>query len=326
MMGLGLWLLAIRINVRSLDVIATSREVGQWRFNVSRADSVAFLLVMVIHGIASVVAFLQLVRRSPRYRRVLWPLVLAAVVLDAVLLGIRGAAIRAVPLTDTFEACVFLALVFGILYLLLGPALDRVWFASVMVWIIAGLVLTAALVAQPATRAQAVASTPWAVAHAATMVLAAAAVIFAAANSALYLLGSSRLKRKEVMQVLGRIPNMETLGVMNRMGLLVGFVLLTLGLASGIGLISSLGMGIGEWVADGKVICVLVVWSLLGVALILDRCAVLKEKGRACVSLVAFVLVLFAILGVVVAGVTRHQFSLSSLSTTPMWRCNSQWV
>jgi ABC-type uncharacterized transport system permease subunit len=257
---------------------------------------------------------------------VLWPLVLAAVVFDSVLLGLRGAAIRAVPLTSTFEACIFLALVFGVLYLLLGPALNRVWFASVMVWVIAGLVLTAALVARPAARAQAVASTPWAVAHAAIMVLAAAAVIFAAANSALYLLGSSRLKRKEVMQVLGRIPNMETLGAMNRLGLLMGFVFLTAGLASGVGMISSQGMDIGAWAADGKVICIMVVWSLLAVALILDRCSILKDKGRACVSLVAFVLVLFAILGVVVAGITRHQFTLSSLSTTPNWRCDSQWA
>jgi len=280
---------------------------------VSSAESVVFLLVLTVHGIASVVAFLQLVRRSPRWRRLLWPIMLAAVILDAVLLGIRGAAIRAVPLTSTCEACVFLALVFGVMYLLLGPALNRVWFGSVMVWIIGGLALTAVLLARPATRAQAVASTPWAMAHAAIMVLAAAAVIFAAANSALYLLGSSRLKRKEVMQVLGRIPNMETLGAMNRLGLLIGFVLLTAGLASGLGLISSLGMDIGAWAADGKVICIMIVWGLLGVALILDRCSILKEKGRACVSLVAFVLVLFAILGVVVAGVTRHEFSLSSL-------------
>jgi len=118
------------------------------------------------------------------------------------------------------------------------------------------------------------------------------------------------------MQVLGRIPNMETLGKMNRTGLCAGFVLLTVGLATGLGLISSLGASVASWAADGKVICVLAIWSLLGAVLVLDRFSILKEKGRACVTLLAFVLVLFAILGVAVAGVTRHEFSREVRSAT----------
>jgi ABC-type uncharacterized transport system permease subunit len=225
-----------------------------------------------------------------------------------------------VPLTSTYEACVFLAVVLGLLYLLIGPMIDRVWFGSVMVWISAGLVVTAVAVARPAARAEAVASTPWAVAHATFMVLAAAAVMFAAANSTLYLLGSHRLKRKKVMQVLGRIPNMETLGDMNRVGLLAGFILLTVGLITGLGLISTLGMEMASWAADGKVICVLAVWGLLGAVLVLDRFSMLKEKGRACVTLLAFVLVLFAILGVAVTGVTQHEFSLLPPLAAPLLR------
>jgi len=285
---------------------------------VSAAESVVLLSAVAVHGVAGVVAVLQLLRRSPRCRALLWPLVLTGVLLDVVLLGLRAVAIGAVPVTGTCEACVFLALAIGVAYLLLGPVIDRVWFTSVMVWIVTGLVLTAAAVAKPAARAQAVASTPWAIAHAATMVLAAAAVMFASANSVLYLLGSYRLKRKAIMQVLGRIPNMETLGNMNRVGLCIGFVLLTVGLATGLGLISSLDASIASWVADGKVICVLAIWSLLGAVLVLDRFSILKEKGRACVTLVAFVLVLFAILGVAVTGVTRHEFSRDALSATPI--------
>ena len=285
---------------------------------MSIPETIVVVSVVAVHGVTSAVGVLQLVCRSTRCRSLLWPVALTALLLDVALLSLRAVAIGAVPLTSTSEACLFLAVVLGVLYLLIGPVVDRVWFGSIMTWVTAGFVGTAVAVARPAARAEAVASTPWAIAHATVMVLAAAAVMFAATSSALYLLGSYRLKRKKVMQVLGRIPNMETLGNMNRVGLLVGFVLLTLGLISGLGLISSLGTGIASWLADGKVLCVLAIWSLLGVVLILDRLSMLKEKGRACVTLVAFGLVLFAILGVTVVGITQHKFSLDCLAATPI--------
>lgn len=280
-------------------------------------EAIVLTSIIGVHAIAGVVAVLQLGGPLRRCRSLLWPLVLAAVLFDAVWLGLRALAIGAIPLTDMSEACIFLALVFGLLYLFFGPTLDRVWFGSVMVWILAGLVLTAVAVSGPPARAVAFASTPWAVGHAAIMVLAAAAVMFAAANSVLYLLASRRLKRKEVMHVLGRIPNMETLGRMNRLGLRAGFVLLTMGLITGLGLASSLGMGIASWLTDGKVVSVAMVWALLGTVLILDWLALLKERCRACVTLVAFVLVVFAIVGTTVAGITRHEFSQGGLSMTP---------
>lgn len=263
-------------------------------------------------------AFVQLLRQPQRHRSILWPLVLTGVLLGVVLLGLRAARIGAVPLTTTYEACISLALVFGALYLLLGPAIDRIWFGSIMVWMAAGLALSGVAMARPAAPAAGVASSPWAIGHAVVMVLAAAAVVFAAANSVLSVLSSFCLKRKRVALVLGRMPNMETLGDMNRLGLLAGFGLLTMGLISGLGLVSSLGAGIGSWVADGKVISVVAAWGLLGVALILDRLSLLKERCRVCVSLVAVALVLFAILGVAITGITRHEFSRGSVAVNWM--------
>jgi ABC-type uncharacterized transport system permease subunit len=181
------------------------------------------------------------------------------------------------------------------------------------VWAVLVLALGGLAVAQPAARAEAVASTPWAVGHAIAMVLAAAAITFAAGNSALSMLSSYCLKRKQVRLVLGRMPNMETLGDMNRLGLVAGFVLLTVGLVTGVGLVSSLGTGLRMWVADGKVICVVAAWGLLGASLALDRLCMLRERCRVCVSLIAFALVLFAILGVAVVGITQHEFSLGSV-------------
>jgi ABC-type transport system involved in cytochrome c biogenesis permease subunit len=241
---------------------------------------------------------------------VLVPLVLAAVVLDAVMLGLRAVSIGAVPLTGLFESLLVLALVFGVLYLLLRLAIDQVWFGAVMVWVILGMILTAALVAKPAARPEAVAATPWAVAHAIAMILASASIMFAAASSVLYLLGSHRLKRKKIILVLGRIPNMETLARMNRAGVRVGFVLLALGVISGLCLAFLRGPGIAQWLMDVKVICIVLAWGLLGAILILDRLNLLKIKVRAYATLVVFGLILVAIVGVTVAGATQHSFSL----------------
>jgi ABC-type uncharacterized transport system permease subunit len=277
-------------------------------FDLHALEAILLLLIVAVHAAAGTLAALQLVRKHRRYEFLLVPCILAAVVLDAALLVLRGVSIRTVPLTDLFDSLVALALVFGVLYLLMTSAVEQVWFGSVMVWGILGMVLAAALVARPASRPQDVARTPWAVAHAGLMILATASIMFAAATSALYLLGSYRLKHKAISLVLGRIPNMETLARMNRLGVRIGFVLLTVGIVTGLRL-SSLDIGIARWLADSKVICILVAWGLLGAAVILDRFGLLRVKARAYVTIAAFGLVMVAIVGVTVAGATRHRFS-----------------
>jgi ABC-type transport system involved in cytochrome c biogenesis permease subunit len=279
-------------------------------FELSVPEVIALLLVVAVHAAAGLVAALQLVASGRRHEHLLVPLVVAAVVLDAVMLGLRAVSIGAVPLTGLFESLLVLALVFGVLYLLLRPTIDQVWFGSVMVWVIFGMILMAALVAKPASRPEAVAATPWALAHATAMILASASIMFAAASSILYLLGSRRLKRKKIVLVLGRIPNMETLARMNWAGVRVGFVLLMLGVVSGLCLAFLHGPGIAQWLMDVKVICIISAWGLLGAILILDRLHLLKVKARAYATLVVFVLILVGIVGVTVTGATQHRFSL----------------
>lgn len=277
-------------------------------FDLSASEALVLLLVVAVHATAGTMAALQLLKRHRRYESLIMPSILAAVVLDATLLMIRGMSIRAAPLTSLFDSLILLALSFGVLYLLIKPSVDQVWFGSVMVWAILGMVLVAALVARPASRPQQVARTPWAVVHASLMILATAAVVFAAANSVLYLLGSYRLKHRGVMQVLGRIPNMEALIRMHRLGVRIGFVLLTVGIVNGLGL-SLLDTGIARWLADSKVICILGAWSLLGAILVTDRFGLLRVKARAYMTILAFGLILVAIIGVTVAGATQHRFS-----------------
>lgn len=277
-------------------------------FNLTALETTVLLLVVVVHAVAGIMTALQLVGRHQRFESLLMPCVLTAVILDGTMLVLRGTSIQGVPLTGLFDSLILLALIFGVLYLLVRPSVDQVWFGSVMVWTILGMVLVAAMVAKPASRPEEVARTPWAVAHAGFMILASAAIVFAAANSALFLLGSYRLKHKAISQVLGRIPNMETLVRMHRFGVRVGFILLTVGIVSGLGL-SLFDTGIVRWLADSKVICIIGAWGLLGAVLILDRFNLLRIKARAYVTMVAFGLILVATIGVTIAGTTQHRFT-----------------
>jgi ABC-type uncharacterized transport system permease subunit len=141
------------------------------------------------------------------------------------------------------------------------------------------------------------------------MVLGGASTMFATASAFLYLLGNHRLKRKEIMQVIGRVPNIEKLEQMTLLGARAGFVLITAGLISGVGLIWMLGTGVFKWLTDGKVICIIIAWGLLGIMQLPARVMLLKGKIRAYMTIAIFVLVLFAILGATILGTTQHDFS-----------------
>ena len=272
------------------------------------SEMVIFIFVIMVYLTAAIVGVLQLLAGGERYKRFLWPLVFVAVTLEVVLLVFRAVAIKAVPLTGLFESMVVLTIVFGLIFVFLNSAIQQVWFGSVMVWVILGMFLMAGTVAKPASEVHAIAATPWAIAHGVTMILGGASTMFATASAFLYLLGNHRLKLKKVMQVLGRVPNIERLEQMTLFGMRAGFVLVTIGLISGLGLIWLLKTGILEWLTDGKVICIIAAWGLLGIILVLDRMLFLNGKVRAYMAIAVFILILLAIF-ISVLGATQHDFS-----------------
>lgn len=267
-----------------------------------------FAFVVVIYIAGAIVGVLQLLSGGEKYRRFLLPIVSLAVTLEAVILIFRAVAIKAIPLTGLFESMIVLSIVFGLTYLFISIAIQQVWFGSVMVWLILGLVLMAGLVAEPASEPLAVAATPWAIAHGIMMILGGASTVFATACSFLYLLGSHRLKSKKVALVLGRVPNIEKLEQMIILGIRASFVLITIGLIIGMGMVTVVGTGIVRWLTDLKVICIIVAWVLLGIILVSNRLLLLKGKVRAYMTIAVFVFMLFAILAATILG-TAHDFS-----------------
>ena len=272
-------------------------------------EIIVFLSAVLIHLVAAIVGILQLLAGGRKYKRFLSPLVSVAVALEVVILIFRAAALKAIPLTGLFESMIVLTIIFGLIYLFFSITIEQVWFGSVMAWVILTMIVMAGIVAKPAAEPDEIAATPWAIAHGIAMILGGASITFATASAFLSLLGSRKLKRKEVMQVLGKVPNIEKLERMNLLGVRVGFVLLTIGLIGGLGLASKPGIGIVAWLADVKVICTIAAWVLLGIILVLGRMLLLKDKIRAYMTVVVFMLVLFAILGVTILGATQHDFT-----------------
>lgn len=282
-------------------------------------ETVIFALVVAIYLAAAAIGALQLRLRGEKHRRFLLPLVSLAVTLEAVILIFRAVAIGAVPLTGLFESMIVLTIVFGMTYLFLSIAIQQVWFSSVMVWVILALVLLAGAVAEPASQAHSAASTPWAIVHAIAMILGGAAAMLAMASAVLYLLARRKLKHKDLLGVLGKVPSIEKLERMNLLGLKSCFVLFTFGLVSGIGLVAaestSLNMTARDWLTDAKIVLVAVVWLLLGAVMVLCRTVKLKEKTIAHVTIVAFALILFAVVGTSVFCGTAHRFAGNDVET-----------
>ncbi len=289
-------------------------------FGLPTPEKIAFVSVVVVYLAAAIVGVLQLLAGGDKYKRFLLPLVSLAVTLEAVILIFRAVAIKAVPLTGLFESMIVLTIVFGLIYLFFSIAIQQVWFGSVMVWLILAMILTAGIVAEPASEPRAEAATPWAIAHGIAMALGGASITFATASAFLYLLGRRKLKQKKVMQVLGRVPNIERLERMSLLGLKACFVLMTFGLISGIGVAVANSATLEISVFDAKIVLITAAWVLLGMILTLRRIVTLKGKTTAYMTIAAFVLILFAIVGTTVFCGTTHDFTKNGIDTIEVRR------
>ena len=283
-----------------------------------------FAFVVVVYLAAAIVGILQLLSGGEKYKRFLLPLVSLAIALESAILIFRTVAIKAVPLTGLFDSMIVLTIVFGLIYLFFRCVIGEVWFSSVMVWVILIMILLAATVAGPASEPQAIAATPWAIAHGIAMILGGVSIAFAASSAFLYLLGRRRLKQKKVMKVLGRVPNIEKLERMNLIGIKTALLLITIGLISGFGMASvksaALDISLLGWLTDAKIVLIAAAWILLVAILVLRRIVALKDKTIAYITMVAFFLILFALVGVTVFCGTKHNFVRNDVKSAELRR------
>jgi ABC-type uncharacterized transport system permease subunit len=274
-----------------------------------------FIAVLVIFLVSSVLSVRQLFKSGEKYRRMLISMVALAVTLQSVILVFRAVDIKAIPLTGLFESMIVLSIAFGLTFLFLSAVIRQVWFSSIMIWFLFGLILLSAFVATPAAELHYAAKTPWVFFHALTMVLSGAAIVMSAALASLFLITRRNLKQKNIGKVLGKMPNIEKLEDLNVLGIKTAFAFLTFGLVSGIGLAMVSGgnsmANIANWLTDSKIVMVIVAWALLAVVLVLRHLLSLRGRAIARLTLIACFMIVFAIVGSTIFCSTGHVFTES---------------
>ncbi|MCP4450238.1 MAG: cytochrome c biogenesis protein CcsA [Planctomycetes bacterium] len=269
-------------------------------------EMVVFLMAASLCTAAAVMAVVQLRSKKETVTRLMIALVCAAVCLNGVVLIFRAVSLQAIPLTGLFESMLVLIIVVGLFYVLVSLGMAQIWFSAVMIWSMLGLTALAALVAEPAAPPEMVV-TPWTVFHAISMLLSSCAMIFATATASLYLMTDHMLKHKNVMSVLGRVPNIGWLRQAHKRGLIACLFGMTLGLISGIGLAVALGWT--DWMTDPKIVLIAGTWCLLILILSWHSFAGLSDRAMAYATIVMLFLVIFAVVGVAIFCGSRHGFT-----------------
>lgn len=278
------------------------------------AERNILIAVVAILLLSSILTIIQFFRTSDKYRAMIIPLIALAISLQSVILIFRAVDIKSIPLTGLFESMIVLTIAFGFTFLFLSVTIRHVWFTSVMVWFISILALLSVFVASPASKIDLLVETPWVVWHSLSMILSGTAILFSASMAALFLLARRNLKHKKIGRVIGKIPNIQKLEVLNVIGIKSAFAFLSFGLISGIGLAvvksAEISISFNEWITDSKIILVLVGWVLLAVVLVL-RHFLLRARGLAIITLVSCFLIIFSIIGSSIFCGSEHDFSKS---------------
>ncbi len=167
-------------------------------------------------------------------------------------------------------------------------------FVSLLVLFLLG---AAALVSRDIMPLRPVLQSYWLPLHAGTSLAACAFYSLAFCGSVMYLLQERELKKKRFGYFYSRLPSLDALDQLNKHCLLAGFVFLSLGILSGI-FWSDQAFGV-YWRWRDKEICSLLAWGIF--LFLLQQRFSRGWRGRrvAMLTIVGFVIVLLALLGVV---------------------------
>lgn len=171
----------------------------------------------------------------------------------------RGEMLGRCPLTNLFEVLIFLCWSVGLLYLVVGPAYRLSLlgtFTSPLIFLIQiGALL--APIDTPSVRASR--PDPWLELHAAISIVAYGAFALACVAGVMYLAQERQLKRHQLGSLFHHLPPIADLARVNRRLMLIGFVLLTAGLAAGFVITApfprgKLAWGVGIWIFYGAIL------------------------------------------------------------------------
>ena len=294
-------------------------------------ERVLFYLALLGFGAATVLGVRSVSAGKSKFHRAMLFLVSCGVLLEGVILALRAASIKAFPLTGLFESMIVLTIVFSLIYIFFSRVIPQVWFEAIMVWIILLMAVLSGFVAGKAVELDPAAQTPWIIVHGLSMVAGGAMLAFSASMAGLFLLCRRKLKQKKLTGFIGMMPSIDKLEWLNVIGLKISFIMMTLGLASGIVMAKfkavELELQMIDWVSDSKFVIVFVAWILVGLILAMHHAASWRGKRIARITIVAFFLILFALAGATIFCNTKHDFRQEQVQA--VWNIdadNSCWI
>lgn len=234
-----------------------------------------------------------------------WWTAVGAVVLHGLGLAWFVARYRALPLVGLGPASSTLALAIALLALGAAVRPERRPAALFVLPIVAGLMGISVAVGLRPVLLRSQFRGPWFVLHVASVFVGCAGLVLASAAAAMYVLQFRALKRKRFGSVFRFFPSLDVLDRLNRLGLVVGFPALTIGLLLGWGWTLTYGRGLE--LGDPQVLFGVVTWLAYLVAIVTRMTSKWRGERAAMVSASAFVVsaLVFLILRVAVVGPAR---------------------
>lgn len=168
------------------------------------------------------------------------------------------------PITSVFEILVFVSWAMVLLYFLLGPPF-RVSLLGVFTAPLAFLFQTIALLLpaemREGVRAEPGTIDPWLEAHAAVALVAYGAFALAFVAGVMFLVQDRQLKKHQLQTMFYNLPPISLLGKSIFRLLTIGFLLLTVGIASAFAMeerptVTHLGMTLAVWVIYGVIVMI----------------------------------------------------------------------
>lgn len=225
-------------NYRTYLTLAPSRLAFKlvhvdW-FTGINSDRHFFLLAVLVYGISMIYSVFLWRKGFRRDDRVNYFLLLAAFGLHTVAMIKRGFSLQQCPVNNLYEATVFLTWATTLAYLIIGlmPRLRYLGtFAAPLLFAVSFFALMPSL--DPPHGPKPEFSGGLKSLHAATIMLAYGAFGLAAAAGAMFLTQQHNLKFDKLKAITAFLPSVERLDMVASRLALVGFVLLTIGLAAG---------------------------------------------------------------------------------------------
>jgi HemX protein len=236
-------------------------------------DRTFLWLALVFYAISGALTLLRMRKSGPSPSPLNYATMLGGFALHTTFLYLRGQTVHRCPLTNSFEATVFIAWAAVLFYLLIGPSYRVSFLGAFTAPFVFSICLVALLGLNDTPRPEPLARSPWIDFHAAIAILACGAFALAF--------------------VAGALPPIEQLEVINYRLIVLGFVMLTAGMIGGV---VSYHV-VGHWTKP-KIVWAVVAWLVYATLLAARWLWSLRGRKIAVISMVSFAFVLFTFWGV----------------------------